>query len=371
LRNRLLSLKCGFSDRYGAPGKIIMKLALPNNKPDKGEAMPDQNHWSISHGVTGSGVGVPDVRTVEVGAPGRYRFDQFHIDVVRNSTDDFNPLHDPNKWHTIARNPFAGTLVTVPQLECLIEYVVSRNRGSAAARIIDRFGLRFCNYHFTFAGALACGEDFSIRLRRAILKRHGIISLSDGVRVSSNGRTILVGAVRQTAAPLYLRDANLLGLKDLGQHADITYVPDTPYFLKRKYLSTGNAKTFITGSLADQAYYFDEVSGRVNFPDMMPVSYIASALYEKGAADNIDYRVSPVLCARHLISVDWELARGLCSNDPIHILVEGPTIVHGAPAFLGLQSPALRYSSFGLIRDNRILFRALVFLVPLRSPRAQ
>lgn len=328
--------------------------------------MIDENCRSISPRTGRSTPDAPRVRTT-VDALNGYRFDQFHIDVVRNSTDDFNPLHDPNKWHTVARNPFGGTLVSVSQIECLLEYLVNRSRDSNDARIVDHYGLKFCNYHFTFSRPLACGEEFSVRLRRTVLKRQKYSSLCHHVRVSSKGRVILAGAVRKTPEPLYLRDVNLPGSPDLEQHADITYLPGTPYFLKRKFLSTGNAKTFVTGSLADQAYYFDEVSGRVNFPDMMPVSYTASALYEKRSADNIDYRENPVLCARHLISVDQQLARGLRSNDRIHVLVEGPAIVHGAPALLGLRTPALRYSCFGLIQDKRALFRSLVFLIPLRE----
>ncbi len=343
-----------------------MSLASSKNKSGKGEVMADENRLSLLHAVPGGSPEARSAGTAVIGAPNRYRFRQVHIDVARNSTDDFNPLHDPNKWHTVARNPFGGTLVSVPQLECLIEYLVGRNRVGTEARIAQRFGLDFCNYHFSFAGALACGEEFSVRLRHAILKRRGAISLCSHVRVSGRRKLILVGSVRRTAKPLYLPAAQFSGLTDPEQHADITYVPGTPYFLKRKFLSTGNAKNFVAGSLADQAYYFDEVSGRVNFPDMMPVSYIASALYEKGAADNIDYRVSPMLCARHLISVDQRLARGLASNDRIHILVEGPAIVRGAPALAGLHAPTLRYSCYGLIRDSRLLFRSLVFLVPLR-----
>jgi hypothetical protein len=49
------------------------------------------------------------------------RFQQIHIDVARNATDDFNPFHDKNRWQNITDNPFVGPIALGFQLECLIE----------------------------------------------------------------------------------------------------------------------------------------------------------------------------------------------------------------------------------------------------------
>ena len=52
------------------------------------------------------------------------RFNQLHIDVARNATDDFNLFHDSKKWQYIKNNPFNGTIVLGFQLESLIEHKV-------------------------------------------------------------------------------------------------------------------------------------------------------------------------------------------------------------------------------------------------------
>jgi len=51
-------------------------------------------------------------------------FNQIHIDVARNATDDFNLFHDSKKWSHINNNPFNGTIVLGFQLESLIEHKV-------------------------------------------------------------------------------------------------------------------------------------------------------------------------------------------------------------------------------------------------------
>ncbi len=146
--------------------------------------------------------------------------------------------------------------------------------------------------------------------------------------------------------------------------------PDSEYFLKRKFLSTGSAKNFLIGSLADPAYYFDEVQDRVRFPDLLPVSFLSSALFEKNAADNIDLRDHPSVYARQLVSVDQRLAGRLRSNDRLQLLLTGPIEQarwHGSNR---LQRPARRFDCFGLVKDYRLLFSAQIFMLPLTTSAA-
>ncbi len=146
--------------------------------------------------------------------------------------------------------------------------------------------------------------------------------------------------------------------------------PDSEYFLKRKYLSTGSAKNFLIGSLVDHAYYFDEVEDRVRFPDLLPVSFISSALFEKNAADNVDFRDHPSVYARQLVSVDQRLASRLRSNDRLHLLLRGP--IEQAREFGSnrLQRPTQRFDCFGLVGDNQLLFSAQIFMLPLTTAKA-
>ena len=50
-----------------------------------------------------------------------FTFDQIHIEVARNATDDFNLFHDKHKWLQITHNPFKGPIVLGYQLNTLID----------------------------------------------------------------------------------------------------------------------------------------------------------------------------------------------------------------------------------------------------------
>lgn len=292
-----------------------------------------------------------------------FRFRQFHIDVARNSTDDFNPFHDPSKWSSIAGNAFTAPLVSVFQLECLIEFWLRQERGKFEKTIASRYGLKFCNYDFVFPDSLCVNEDFNIRIDPISIRSNRGVKLVNRVWIGNKKKTFLTGRVCLSKQPLHLTRRPLPEVKDLEHQSDITYTPDGKYFFKRKYLTTANAKNFLTSSLASQAFYFDETSGRVNFPDMMPVSYIASALNEKDFADNVNFLSQPMLYARHRISVDRDLASALKSNDQLLILIEGPEVL---PASTGLgqsHKTAHQYACFGFTQDNQALFRAETTLV--------
>ena len=56
------------------------------------------------------------------------RFQQIHIEVARNATDDFNPFHDKNRWQNVTDNPFGGPIVLGFQLECLIAHHMQQFR---------------------------------------------------------------------------------------------------------------------------------------------------------------------------------------------------------------------------------------------------
>jgi hypothetical protein len=302
------------------------------------------------------------LRTVDrISSPG---FQQFHIDVARNSSDDFDPLHDPVKWQSVRGNPYGMAVASVFQLECLIEYLLVSRRHAWEWKLIETHGLRFCSYEFVFERALRPGEAFDLSIGPAVEDAEKGFAFSHRVVVLSKSERVLTGSLLHTAVALHPGRLDPPSLSGLERHPDITYVPGTPYFLKRKFLSTASAKNFVAASLADQAYYFDEVTGRVNFPDMVPVSFVASALFDKLAADNIDYRTHPILHRSHRISVDQQLARRLGSNDKLDILLEGPL---ETPAASGEAQPAAlthHYTCFGLVADRAVLFRAEVSLIP-------
>jgi len=76
-------------------------------------------------------------------------FEQIHIEVARNATDDFNLLHDKKKWQCTRHNPFEGPIVPGFQLEALLERQIEVFRSAQDERgIIDRYNLRFSNYKY-------------------------------------------------------------------------------------------------------------------------------------------------------------------------------------------------------------------------------
>jgi hypothetical protein len=82
-------------------------------------------------------------------------------------------------------------------------------------------------------------------------------------------------------------DEDFSGFGDLDTEQDRSWVVQDRFFMKRKYLNTGNGKNFLAGSLVDQHYYFDELENRVQFPAMFPVALLSCALLEKAGRRTI------------------------------------------------------------------------------------
>ena len=72
---------------------------------------------------------------------GPYCFEQLHIDVARNTTDDFNPFHDPKRWQRIRNNPFGSTIVLGFQTEFLVSDLVSSKNAGARVGASSRTAL--------------------------------------------------------------------------------------------------------------------------------------------------------------------------------------------------------------------------------------
>ena len=302
-------------------------------------------------------------------------FQQIHIDAARNATDDFNPFHDPRKARLVRGNPFAGTIVLGFQLEGLVEHAIDLHRDAHAERAtIEREGLHFSNYQLTFASVLAPGQRFGIEIKPTIVAADRS-SLSNRVVIRAEGRVapptpggmVLIGYKRETREPLVAADRDPPALPALRPLPDRSFVPGTACFLKRKFLNTGNAKNLLAGSLCDQGYYFDEIAERVNFPDLFPVSLLSCALLEKAQLEGHDFLVDPMVYMAHMIAVDRRIARGLRSNDVLHMLVEGPETVEGDKGLKTSGVRKLRFRCFGLVGREAMLYRAEVLMAPLAS----
>lgn len=299
---------------------------------------------------------------------GRYCFDQLHIDVARNTTDDFNPFHDPKRWRNIRANPFGSTIVLGFQTEFLVSDLLERrHRGDVAASISDDRGLPFSNYEFRFVGALRPGERFDVELRKTVDKTASGGGLSTRAIVRKADNTpVLMGTQSETAEPRFLADADLSTLPDLATLPDRQPIGDGRYFLKRKFLTTSNGKNFVLAGLGSQQDYFDELDEYVVFPPMFTAALLSCGLLEQAWQQGYDFQADPVVYTSHQISVDRRLQRTLRSNERLHLLVDGP-IADTPTGSADAETVLRRYRVYGVIRDNAVLFRANVQLAELHG----
>jgi hypothetical protein len=297
----------------------------------------------------------------------RHRFAQLHIDVARNSTDDFNPFHDPRRHMLIAGNPYPRPIALGFQLECLCAYLLDGHRDAAGEnRLMDEMDLRFRNFQFTFADAVCSDEEFEVEIRPST-RRDDPPAITNRIVVRKGGRPALLGQVRDARAALVPIEPGLPTDLDLRRAPDRSPITGTPYFLKRKFLNTANAKNFLAGSRADQAYYLDELDERVRFPDLFPCALASCALLEKAWSEGHDFMANPMVYVAHAIAVDRRIARALRSNDALHILVEGPLAVRPGRGLGGPDLGLQRYRCFGIVHSEAMLYRAEIDLAPLAA----
>ena len=313
-----------------------------------------------------------DINTGLTAEAGVFRFEQLHIDIARNATDDFNPFHDPQRWNRIKGNTFIAPVALGFQIECLLDHLLDRYRQREGDGAQDSNGLHFCNYEFKFAAALLCGEEFQVAIKKTTNRTSKGGGLSNRLTVRKvDGCPVLIGSRSDTPAPRFLPDDQIPGLPDVTGVEDRSTIAGTPFFLKRKFLTTSNGKNFLLGSLVDQYYYFDELEERVLFPTIYPVALSSCALLEKVGQENYQFEKDPVVYTSHKISVDRRLQRELRSNNRLDILVAGP---YPTEAGGGLGRSAVKqsfYHCFGLIDGNRLLFRALVQIATLEAMNKQ
>lgn len=292
----------------------------------------------------------------------QYSFMQIHIEAARNSTDDFNLFHDKNKWQRISGNPFGGPIVLGFQLECLVEYLIRNYRiHKHETLILHDQHLNFSNYQFTFANVVHPNEPVSVEIKKSRYKPHEPSVLANRIVMKSDQGIVLTGFKRETRDPYYLSEVDLSKLPDLNAIKDRTYVPGTPYFLKRKYFNTGNAKNFLSGSLAEQADYFDELEDKVRFPEIFPVSMASCALLEMLRLRHHNFEKSPMVYTSHHISVNRQCLASIRSNNVLNILIHEVR----KPKTHELNDRQHVYHCFGLTGHAQVLFRAEISLMDL------
>ena len=297
----------------------------------------------------------------------QFIFNQIHIEAARNASDDFNLFHDKHKWLQITHNPFKGPIVLGFQLNMLIEYQMRLYREAHHEnKIIDENRLRYSNYQITFVNALRPDHPFSLNIKKTLIKTIPKLTLGNRVSIKSNDKVVMLGFTKETQQPLFLQDFDFSDVPDLETLPDRTTIPNTPYFLKRKYLNNGNAKNFISGSLAEQSVYIDELENLHHYPVIFPCSLTSGALLEKAQLEKHDFKRNPMVYTSHELSVDRQCLSQLESDDMLHILVKQlPESKHRTLNKTGIM---LRiYECYGLVKDQQILFRIRMSLAPLEE----
>jgi hypothetical protein len=294
-------------------------------------------------------------------------FDQIHIEVARNASDDFNLFHDKRKWLQITHNPFKGPIVLGFQLNTLIEDQMRLYREAQHEdQIIAENQLRFSNYQITFVNALRPRQELTLDIRKTLITTIPELTLTNRVAIKSQGKTILLGYKKETKNPLFLANTDLSALPDFNDLADKSVVPGSDFFLKRKWMHNGNVKNFLSGSLAEQSDYFDELTNTARYPEVFPCSLTSGALLEKAQLENHDFKRNPMVYTSQDISIDRRHLGRIKDNDKLHILVR--QLPESKDNTLNHTSIMLRtYECYGLLEDNAILFRIKLNLVPLEE----
>lgn len=296
-----------------------------------------------------------------------YTFDQIHIEVARNATDDFNLFHDKHKWLQITHNPFKGPIVLGYQLNTLIEYQIRLHREAHHEnRIIAENNLRYSNYQITFVNAVRPRTEVYLDIKKTLIKTIPSLTLCNRIALKAEGKTVLLGYKKETQEPLFLADTEFHALPDLNGVPDLSLIPETDYFLKRKFMNNGSVKNFLSGSLAEQSDYFDELLHIANYPEIFPCSLASGALLEKAQLENHDFKLNPMVYTSHEISIDREHLKQLKNNATLHILVK--QLPESKDNTLNQTQIMLRtYHCYGLLANNDVLFRMTMNLVPLEE----
>ncbi|MGZ8225509.1 MAG: hypothetical protein ACXWT3_02580 [Methylococcaceae bacterium] len=296
-----------------------------------------------------------------------FTFDQIHIEVARNASDDFNLFHDKYKWLQITHNPFKGPIVLGFQLNTLIEYQMRLYREAHHEnRIIAENNLHFSNYQITFVNAVRPRTPVYLDIKKTLIKTIPCLTLGNRIAMKSDDKTVLLGFKKETPTPLFLADTTFDSLPDLNEIPDCTTIPGTDYFLKRKYMNNGSVKNFLSGSLAEQSDYFDELTHLAHYPEVFPCSLASGALLEKALLENHDFKVNPMVYTSHEISIDRRHISQLGNNDTLHILVK--QLPESSQNTLNQTNILLRtYHCYGLLKNKEVLFRMTMNLVPLEE----
>ncbi len=287
------------------------------------------------------------------------QYTTLHIDVARFATDDFNPFHDKFKWARIAGNPFGGPIALGFQLTSYVAHAVRMQSDEAANR------LRYSHLRVTFADAVLADDPVTLTVKPAQWSDDRQ-QVSHRIVLRTSRSLALTGHLRFMATPPQDPAPPVQPLS-LNRIRDRTEVPGTEYFLKRKFLTTANAKNFLVGCGIEASHYIDELDDRVRFPEMFPVSLISCALLERGTQRHYDFLANPLLYAFHDLVIDRNVVARLKSTDTVNTLVSNARPMVAEALRSGLRRGQQIHRCLGYSGLGERIFHAEIGLVPLSA----
>jgi len=287
------------------------------------------------------------------------KFTTTHIDIARNSTDDFNLFHDKIKWSEIDGNPFNGPIVLGFQLLGLIaEKFRCYRQENNEQQLIDENSLHYSYYQLKFAGAVKPEHSIDISIKKSQFKSNPEISLGNRFTLKADNKLALIGFKKELAEPSILTEFDISSIENIPQLPDRSFIDANAIFVKHKFFNTSNGKNFLVSCLTEQSLYFDEISNIVTFPEFFPLALSSCALLERAQKLNHDFRKNPLVYVSHQHCINKRLVASLKSNMKLSILVK-----HEEDTKTGL----ITAHCFGIINHNEILFRSELCLSPLEQ----
>jgi hypothetical protein len=297
----------------------------------------------------------------------QFHFSQMHLDAARYATDDFNLFHDPYRWRQINGNYFDGPIALGFQLNQFVEAALDQSRAEGLDREqIREHHLGFSNYQFNFVGAVKVDVPIQLTVRPTRFHADSL-SLSNRFMMTCEDKLVLQGTKRETQVPLLLPDPKVPSIARLKSFRDRSFIDEIGTFIKRKYMNTSNAKTFLLGAGVPQLKYFDELTNKVKFPEIFPCAYLSCALLERYLKMGHDFERSPMVYTSHQISVDRILSGSLKSNSEVSILLSPPRSLLRGRGLGALPISQLIFDGLGVLTDGKILFRAQIGLTTLEN----
>lgn len=295
-----------------------------------------------------------------------HQLSQLHIEAARNSSDDFNLFHDKNRWKMVPNNPFGGPIALGFQLGCYIETQIDAIRKKETSEDSQHLTLPYSAYELSFAGTVCPEDKISLNLKSTKIKKtdNGLIQSNRLLLISQKhnqkNKPVIIGSKKEYEKMPKLIDGDYPTFDAIVDLDDRSFVANTDYFLKHKYMIVGNAKNFLTSAFAEQSEYIDEFEDKVNFPEMYPLGLLSSALLERAQADKHDLRKNPMIYVSHKLVINKSQLANLRSNDRLNILV-------GAQLPAGQSEQKKKHFCLAYANEETPLFQASVELMPLEA----